>query len=166
MIARVLTVKSITDWKVRIGGRLSSRFSRASRSICACRATVRRWDCVAPFTGNELYLKGMNSGTTESHAALAKAGKIAGRAAKPAKRAKRVMPIIGEISTRRSGRDSAGFSIASSAYCIARAPPFENPTICSGSDGPIRRRASRTASRVAADQSSHSTSVRPAGTVP
>ncbi len=62
--------------------------------------------------------------------------------------------------------DSSGFSIASSAYFIARAPPFEKPTICSGCDGPIRRRASRTASRVAADQSSHSTSVSPDGTVP
>ena len=49
---------------------------------------------------------------------------------------------------------------------MASAPPLENPTRCSGSDGPIRRRASRTASRVAASQSSHSTSARAPGTVP
>ena len=55
----------------------------------SCRATVRRWDWRAPLTGNELYLNGLNSGTMPSHAALAKAGNIAGSAAKPAKRAKR-----------------------------------------------------------------------------
>ncbi len=38
--------------------------------------------------------------------------------------------------------------------------------MCSGAAGPARRRASRTASRVAASQSSHSMSVRAAGTVP
>jgi hypothetical protein len=41
-----------------------------------------------------------------SQAALANFGRIAGRPAKPAMRANAVMPIIGEISTRRSGRDS------------------------------------------------------------
>ena len=101
-----------------------------------------------------------------SQAALANFGRIAGRPAKPAKRANAVMPIIGEISTRRSGGESAGSSIASSAYFMASAPPFENPTRCSGRSGPTRARASRTASRVAAIQSSHSTSVSAAGTVP
>ena len=94
-----------------------------------------------------------------SQAALANAGNIAGKPASPAKRAKRVMPIIGEIRTRRSGRASCGSSMASSAYLSASAPPLENPTRCSGDDGAVRRRASLTASRVAADQSSHSTSV-------
>ena len=42
----------------------------------SCKTRVNRWVCVAPLTGKELYLKGLNSGTTESHAALAKAGKI------------------------------------------------------------------------------------------
>ena len=36
---------------------------------------------------------------------------------------------------------------------------MEKPMICKGSDGPMRRRASLTASRVAAIQSSHSTPV-------
>ena len=48
----------------------------------------------------------------------------------------------------------------------AKAPPLENPTSSTGADEPTRRIASRTASRVAADQSSHSTLVRPPGTVP
>ena len=68
----------------------------------------------------------------------------------PAKRAKLVMPIIGEIRMSRSGRASCGSSSASSAYFIASAPPLEKPTMCSGIDGPARRRASRTARRVAA----------------
>ena len=101
-----------------------------------------------------------------SHAALAKAGSSAGNAAMPAKRAKLVMPIIGEIRMRRSGRASCLSSSASRAYFIASAPPLEKPTMWSGFEGPARRRASRTASRVAASQSSHSTSVRAAGTVP
>ena len=84
----------------------------------------------------------------------------------PTKRAKRVMPIIGEIRTSRSGRASRASSSASSAYFMASAPPLEKPTMCSGLRGPARRRASRTASRVAPSQSSHSTSVRAAGTVP
>ena len=85
---------------------------------------------------------------------------MAGRAAMPAKRAKAVMPIIGEIRIRRSGRARRWSSMASSAYFTASAPPLEKPTRCSGRDGPARRRASRTASRVAASQSSHSTSVK------
>ncbi len=60
-------------------------------------------DWRAPLIGNELYLNGMNSGTTDSHAARAKAGKKAGQPAMPAKRAKAVIPIIGESSTSRSG---------------------------------------------------------------
>ena len=79
MIARVLTVKSTTDWKVRIGGRRSSRPSRAARATRSCRATVRRCDWRAPLTGKELYLNGLNSGRMPSHAALAKAGSIAGK---------------------------------------------------------------------------------------
>jgi hypothetical protein len=55
-------------------------------------------------------------------------GKIAGSPANPAKRANAVTPTIGEISTMRSGRVSCLFSSASSAYIIASAPPFENPT--------------------------------------
>ena len=34
MTARVLTVKSTRDWKVRIGGSSTRRFARASRAIC------------------------------------------------------------------------------------------------------------------------------------
>ena len=62
-----------------------------------------------------------------SHAALAKAGKTAGKPARRAKRAKRVMPTIGEISTRRSGRDSFSSLMESSAYIKASAPPLEKP---------------------------------------
>ena len=51
-------------------------------------------------------------------------------------------------------------------YFIASAPPFEKPTRCSGRDGPMRRRASLTARRVASDQSSQSTVVSAPGTVP
>jgi hypothetical protein len=76
------------------------------------------------------------------------------------------MPTIGEINTRRSGRDNLSSPMLSSAYIKANAPPLEKPTRCSGADGSVRLRASRTASRVAAIQSSHSTSVRAAGTVP
>jgi hypothetical protein len=56
--------------------------------------------------------------------------------------------------------------MASRAYFTASAPPLEKPTMWSGRAGPTRRRASRTASRVAASQSSHSMSVNAAGTVP
>ena len=111
-------------------------------------------------------MNGLNSGVTLSHAARANRGKTAGHPNTPANRAISVMPIIGEIRTRRSGRVSLASPRASSAYCIASAPPLENPITCSGRDGPMRRRASLTARRVAADQSSHSTSVRAAGTVP
>ena len=62
MIARVLTVKSITDWKVRIGGRPASRSPRASRRICSCSACVSCQDWRAPLTGNELYLNGIELG--------------------------------------------------------------------------------------------------------
>ncbi len=111
-------------------------------------------------------MKGLNSGTMPSQAALAKAGSSAGMAARPAKRAKLVTPIMGEIRTMRSGRANWSFSRASRAYFIASAPPLEKPTTCSGTEAPARRQASRTASRVAASQSSHSTSVKAAGTVP
>ena len=102
MIARVLTVKSTTDWKVSTGGKASSRPARAYWFSRFCRARVSRDDCRAPLIGNELYLNGLNSGTTPSHAALAKAGKTAGQPNTPANRAKLVMPIIGAISTTRS----------------------------------------------------------------
>ncbi len=102
----------------------------------------------------------------ESQAALAKRGSMAGIPATPAKRAKLVTPIMGEMRTRRSGRGRALSPSASSAYIIASAPPFENPTMCSGVEGPARLRASRTASRVAACHSSHSTVDSAAGTVP
>jgi hypothetical protein len=60
-----------------------------------------------------------------SHAARATDGNAAGHPTTPAKRAMLVTPIIGEISTIRSGRGSEPSSIASSAYFIASAPPFE-----------------------------------------
>ena len=111
-------------------------------------------------------MNGLNSGTTLSHAAFAKAGNTAGRPKKPAKRASLVMPIMGEISTMRSGRVSVGSPRASSACFMASAPPVEYPTRWMGDPGPTRRRASRTARRVAADQSSQSTAVNAPGTVP
>ncbi|EIR01009.1 hypothetical protein YPPY06_4595, partial [Yersinia pestis PY-06] len=49
-------------------------------------------------------------------------------------------------------------------YFIASAPPLEKPTTCNGKSGPLSALASRTASRVAANQSCHSTSVNAAGT--
>ena len=137
----MLTVKSTTDWKVSTGGRLPSWPARARRWIWVCSASVSRYDWRAPLTGNELYLNGLNSGTMLSQAALANGGSTAGRPARPAKRAKRVIPIIGVISTMRSSRASFGSSIASSAYFIASAPPFENPTRCNGAgalDPPAR----------------------------
>src|SRR4051812_4840538 len=106
MIERVLTVKSTTDWKVRIGGRPASLPPRAWRSICAWSARVSRNDWRAPLIGNELYLKGMNSGTTDSQAARAKGGNTAGQPAILANRAKAVIPIMGEISTSRSALGS------------------------------------------------------------
>ena len=63
MIDRVLTVKSMTDWKVRIGGSPASSPPRDWRSICACSARVSWKDWRAPLIGNELYLNGMNSGS-------------------------------------------------------------------------------------------------------
>src|ERR1700730_962618 len=149
-IADVLTVKSISDWKVRIGGNWSNLPWLAYRALRLCGAGERAWARRPPLTGNELYLNGLNSGTMPSHAALANAGKIAGPPARPAKRAKRVMPTMGEINTRRSGRDSLSSPMESSAYIKANAPPLEKPTRCNGADGPTRLRASRTASRVAA----------------
>ncbi len=83
MTALALTVASITDWKVITGGNSPSLPSRASWTILLCRASVSRNDCRAALTGNELYLNGLNSGRTFSQAALAKAGKIAGRAGEP-----------------------------------------------------------------------------------
>ena len=38
MMARVLTVKSITDWKVRIGGNCPELAFASRRAIRACRA--------------------------------------------------------------------------------------------------------------------------------
>src|SRR5436309_3098201 len=81
--ARVLTVESRIDWNVRIGGSAASRFWRASLDNCRCNARVRRLDWRAPLTGNELYLKGLNSGITLSQAVLANAGNIAGHPAIP-----------------------------------------------------------------------------------
>ncbi len=75
------------------------------------------------------------------------------------------MPIMGERRITRSGRVSAGLQTASMAWSRAKAPPFENPTMCSGRP-PARRLASRTASRVAAAQSGQVTRVSAAGTVP
>ncbi|MCY1311141.1 hypothetical protein D9M70_614140 [compost metagenome] len=111
-------------------------------------------------------MKGLNSGTMPSQADLAKGGKKAGTDARPAKRAKRVMPIIGESRIRRSVRARAGSSRLSRAYFKASAPPLEKPTRCSGMSGCRRRLASRTASRVPAIQSSQVTLVSAAGTVP
>ena len=121
----MLTVKSIADWKVSTGGSAASRLAAARRRICACSTLVSRCDWRAPLTGNDSYLKGLNSGRTLNQAALAKAGNIAGQPATPAKRANRVMPIMGESSTTRSGLASRASSTASSAYCRASAPPFE-----------------------------------------
>ena len=77
-----------------------------------------------------------------------------------------VMPIIGADSTMRSGLASCASSSTSSAYFMASAPPLEKPTMCSGAGAGARRRASRTARCVAAIHCSHSTLLRPAGTVP
>ena len=111
-------------------------------------------------------MNGLNSGTMPSHAALAKVGNTAGQPITPANRARLVMPIIGAINTILSGRASVLSEAASSAYFIASAPPLENPIRCKGAEGPARRRASLTASRVAAVHCSHSTAARPPGTVP
>ena len=132
----MLTVKSTTDWKVRMGASSPSLPSPAYWEICCCSLRATSDDCRAPLTGNELYLNGLNSGTMPSHAAFANAGNTAGQPKIPAKRARLVMPIIGEISTMRSGRGSDLSSSASSAYFIASAPPFENPITCSGAEGP------------------------------
>ncbi len=123
--ARVLTVESTTDWNVSTGGSSASRPPATASAICRCSSRVSSDDWRAALTGNELYLKGLNSGTTPSHAALAKAGNTAGQPTTPAKRAKPVTPIIGEISTSRSGRASAGSDSVSRAYFIASAPPLE-----------------------------------------
>jgi hypothetical protein len=118
-------VKSTADWNVRTGGSAVNRFAAARRAICACRTRVRRSVWRAPLIGKDSYLNGLNSGRMLSHAALAKAGRIAGQPAIPAKRANRVMPIIGASSTTRAGRARRASSMASSAYCSASAPPFE-----------------------------------------
>ena len=104
MIARVLTVKSTTDWNVSTGASRSSRPARASSVICRWSVRATSDDCRAPLTGNELYLNGLNSGTMPSHAAFANAGNTAGQPNTPANRARLVTPIIGERSTMRSGR--------------------------------------------------------------
>jgi len=118
-------VKSTADWKVSTGGNAASRPAAARRAICAWSTVVSRCVWRAPLIGNDSYLKGLNSGRTLSHAALAKAGKTAGQPATPAKRANRVMPIIGDSRTTRSGLANPGSSRPSSAYCNASAPPFE-----------------------------------------
>ena len=166
MIARVLTVKSTTDWNVSTGARSFSRPARAASLICPCSVRATSDDCRAALTGNELYLNGLNSGTMPSHAAFANAGNTAGQPNTPANRARLVMPIIGDSRMIRSGRARVGSASASSAYFIASAPPLEKPTMCSGPWLFASRRASRTARRVAAVHCSHSTSERPLGTVP
>lgn len=116
---------STTDWKPRTGGRSASRCALFSRTSCCRSAFVTSQDSRAALTGNELYLKGLYSGSIPSHAAFAKAGKIAGNPARPAKRAEPEMPIIGEISSSRSGLASCLSSMASSVYFIASAAPLE-----------------------------------------
>src|SRR5262249_25140294 len=127
---------------------------------------VSRCDWRAPLMGKEVYFKGLKSGKMGIHAAFAKGGKNAGKTANPTKRAKGGIPIMGGMRNNRTGRAKVFLASAWSAYFSARAPPSENPTIGKGFDGPLRLRASRTANRVAASQSSHSAVVRAAGTVP
>ncbi len=165
-IARVLTVKSSTDWNVRTGGSVVNWRSRCSLLICLCSASVRSHDWRAPLTGNELYLNGLNSGRMLSQAAFAKAGNKAGSPANPANRANVVTPTIGEISIIRFARGRRGSSIESKAYLSASDPPFEKPTICSGAASGANRRASRTANLVAASHLSQATSANAAGVVP
>src|SRR5262245_21310742 len=108
-----------------MGGNASSAPAVALRAIRSCSPRETSDDCRAALTGNELYLNGLYSGVISSHAVLAKDGKIAGQPSTPANRANAVTPIIGEISTIRSGRGSTSSSSASNAYFIASAPPFE-----------------------------------------
>jgi hypothetical protein len=109
------TVESTADWKVSTGGMPSSRPLRSAAPIAAASSRVKRWESRPPFTGNELYLNGLNSGSVSSQAARTNAGMKAGRAARPEKRAKPVMPIIGERRTSWSGMGRPGRSSASSA---------------------------------------------------
>ena len=111
-IAGVLTVKSMTDWKVSTGGSPSSRPVPDSRWICACSASVRRYDWRAPLTGNELYLNGLNSATTLSHAALANGGSSAGTGpagvADSEQRVKRRPVVVGLLFLAAARRIAAG----------------------------------------------------------
>ena len=70
-------------------------------------------------------MKGLNSGSMPSQAALAKPGSSAGQPQMPAKRALLVTPIIGDSNTMRSGRARLRSSMASSAYFMTSAPPLE-----------------------------------------
>ena len=103
MIARVLTVKSITDWKVRIGARLPSRLSRARRLICSCNARLSWKDWRAPLTGKELYLNGMNSGSDAQPGGLGE-GREEGRPAGDAGEARE----FGDADHRRDQHEPVG----------------------------------------------------------
>ena len=85
-----------------------------------------------------------------SHAAFANEGNTAGQPSTPAKRAKLVMPIMGEISTIRSGARARGLSIERVLQRQRAAVRIADE--CSGWR-PGEQRAWRTASRVAASQS-------------
>ncbi len=146
--------------------RSTASSGKSGRGGHLSREELSRKDCRAAFVGKELYLNGLNSGMMFNHAAFEKAGRNAGQPARPEKRAKLVIPIIGEIRITRWGFASSALSSVSSEYFIASAPPLENPTICRGASLPVSRFASLTARRVAASQSCQSTSVSPAGTVP
>ena len=119
------TVESTTDWKASTGGIRSIAPERAASRRPAWTTRVRRCDCTPAWTGKELYLNGLNSGIRSNQAAREKAGSAAGQPASPEKAAKRVMPIIGESSTSRSGAARSGSASASSAYSTASAPPLE-----------------------------------------
>ena len=141
------------------GARRPSTPSREERATAPARPPSGDWTD-APVDRKGIVLERVELGQDAEPRRLGEGRQNGRQACQTAKRAKRVMPTIGEISRG----DPAATTSRHRCYRAHTSRPMrlhhEKPTRCSGADGPVRLRASRTASRVAAIQSSHSTSVR------
>ena len=166
MTARVLTVKSTTDWKVRIGGRRSSlpcaggrcqailqrgrQAMRLARAVDRERVVLERIELRHDAEPRRLG-EGGEHRRQGGDAGKAREGRDADHRRDQDEAVGPRQPLVVDGVERVFHRQRAA---------VGEADDVERP------DGPTRRRASRTARRVAASQSSHSTSVKAAGTVP
>ena len=150
----------------RAAARPGGRRARSRRSAAAARARSATTGARA-LTGNELYLNGLNSGTTPSHAALANAGNIAGQPTTPgeAREAR-------DADHRRDQHEAIRPRQRLVVEGIERVLHRQRAAVGIADEMQRRRRARRAGALPAPrgasppTQSSHSTSVSPLGTVP